>query len=359
MENKRFRNQISWLMFGFSILVIWVHSYNVELFAGTQWGPAWERAAQIESFWSVGVGQIAVPGFFLMSSYLFFRNFEWKKLTEKWKSRFFSVVIPYMVWTCLYYLGYVLATRLPGVAKVVGKEPIPFNIEEIVNAVLHYSYAPIFWYLFQLILLLVLAPAIYLLVRNRWIGLGYLAGLVAAVYMRWDTGHPNTDALFYFSAAAYAAVHFREWLETKGSNDRVMAGVAVMIVAIFCYGTMKVPGANVLWTVFYRLLAPVSLFLMTSSVELPEPRSWMRQSLFLYAIHFIVVRFVNKGTALVLAKGVAEDVITGSMMPALALGTYALIPVIVVSVSYLAAVFLSKRMLPIWKILSGGRSLTE
>ena len=104
MQNARFRNQISWLMFIFSILVIWVHSYNVELFAGTQWGAAWERAAQIENFWSVGIGQIAVPGFFLLSSYLFFRNFSREKLPGKWKSRFFSVVVPYVTWNFLYYM---------------------------------------------------------------------------------------------------------------------------------------------------------------------------------------------------------------------------------------------------------------
>ncbi|MBQ7796348.1 MAG: acyltransferase [Lachnospiraceae bacterium] len=352
MQEKRFRNQISWLMFSFSILVIWVHSYNVELFAGGQQGPAWERAAQIETFWSVGIGQIAVPGFFLMSSYLFFRNFSLEKLAGKWKSRFFSVAVPYAVWNLLYYLGYVAATRLPMVERVVGKDPIPFTIEETLRAVLHYSYAPIFWYLYQLVILLVLAPAVYALVKNKIIGFCYLAALIAALYFRMDTGHPNTDALFYFSFAAYAAVHFRTWLEAKGTGDRILAGLAVMIVAIFCYGTMKTPGTNVLWTIMYRLLTPVSLFLMTSSVELPETKPWMRQSLFLYAIHFIVVRFMNKGSAMILA-----DVLSEEMMCPAALGIYFAIPVVVVMVSYLMARILSHVAPPLWRILSGGRNL--
>jgi len=359
MQSNRFRNQISWLMFLFSILVIWVHSYNVELFAGPAWGAVWERAAQIETLWSVGIGQIAVPGFFLLSAYLFFRNFELKKLAGKWKSRFFSVVIPYMAWNLLYYLGYVIATRLPVVAHVVGKSPIPFNMEEIMNAVLHYSYAPIFWYLFQLILLLVLAPIVYVLVKNRYIGLCYLAALIAAIYFHFDTGHPNTDALFYFSFAAYAAVHWRTWLEKKGTNDRILVGLIIMIPAVYSYGMMKVSGANVLWTIAYRLLVPVSLFLMTSAVDLPESKPWMRQSMFLYAIHFIVVRFVNKGAALVLAKAIAAEVIPQGWMCGAAVGIYFMIPVIVLAVSYPMALMLSKRMPSIWKILSGGRKLTE
>ncbi len=357
MENKRFHNQISWLMFLFSILVIWVHSYNVELFAGSTWGPDWDRAAQIETFWSVGVGQIAVPGFFMLSSYLFFRNFDLSKLAVKWKSRFFSVAVPYVVWNFLYYLGYVVATRIPMVEKIVGKEPIPFNTEEIANAVLHHSYAPIFWYLFQLIILLILAPMIYGLVKKKIIGLGYLILLVTALYKGWGNGYPNTDALFYFSFAAYAAVHWRTWLEQKGTSDRMFAGIVILIPAVYSYGMMKVPGALVLWTITYRLLAPVSLWLMTSSVELPETKPWMRQSLFLYAIHFIIVRFVNKGTAMVLVKGVASEMIPQTMESGFAIATYFAIPMIVLIVSYPMARFLSRWAHPVWRVLSGGRNL--
>jgi len=354
MQNARFRNQISWLMFIFSILVIWVHSYNVELFAGTQWGAAWERAAQIENFWSVGIGQIAVPGFFLLSSYLFFRNFSREKLPGKWKSRFFSVVVPYVTWNFLYYMGYVIATRLPMVQKVVGKEPVPFGAEEIVSAILHYSYAPIFWYLFQLILLLILAPIVFLFVKNRYVGVIYLAALIAAMYFHMDTGHPNTDALFYFSFAAYGAVHWREFLERKGTNDRVMVGVALLIVAVYSYGMMKEPGANVLWTIAYRLLVPVSLFLMTSAFELPQAKSWMKLSMFQYGIHFIIVRFINKGTAMALMKLAPES----WRMPA-ALLVYFALPVIIVAIAYLIAQIMARFMPPVWRILSGGRSLED
>ena len=359
MENKRFHNQISWLMFGFSILVIWVHSYNVELFAGSSWGPEWDRAAQIETFWSIGIGQIAVPGFFLLSSYLLFRNFEFSKLAGKWRSRFFSIVVPYVIWNFLYYWGYVVATRLPMVEKVVGKEPIPFNIEEIFRAIFQYSYAPIFWYLFQLIILLMLAPLIYVLVKNWLVGLVYLIVILALIYVRFDTGRPNMDALFYFSFAAYGAVQWREWLEQKGTGDRVFAGIVLLIPAVYSYGMMKIPGANVLWTICYRLLVPVSLWLMTSSVELPETKPWMRQSLFLYAIHYIIVRFINKGSAMLLLKGIAEDVIPENWMAGAATGIYFAIPLLVIVISYPVALVLSKRLPMVWRVLSGGRNLQK
>ena len=93
MEEKLFRNRVAWMMFLLSILVIWVHSYNVELFAGRAPGVSFEQAAGLETFLSVTVGQIAVPGFFLLSSYQFFRGFAWDQLAGKWKRRFFSIAV--------------------------------------------------------------------------------------------------------------------------------------------------------------------------------------------------------------------------------------------------------------------------
>ena len=168
---RRFHDQISWLMFLFSIFVIWVHSYNVDLFSGGAQDGIWSLADRIENFVSVGLGQIAVPGFFLLSSYLFFRNFSWDKLVGKWKSRVFSVLIPYVVWNLIYYLGYMAASRFLAIRSVVGRDIIPFSVQEIWRAVSQYAYAPIFWYLYQLIFLIIVSPMIYLCLRciSTWI----------------------------------------------------------------------------------------------------------------------------------------------------------------------------------------------
>ena len=40
MEEKQFRNKIQWFTFLFSILVVWVHAFNAELFLGKGPGAA-------------------------------------------------------------------------------------------------------------------------------------------------------------------------------------------------------------------------------------------------------------------------------------------------------------------------------
>ena len=382
MEEQAYRNRVSWMMFLLSILVIWVHSYNVELFAGGLWGPSWEFAAWLEDFLSVTVGQIAVPGFFLLSSCLFFRNFTWEKLASKWKRRFFSVAVPYGVWNLLYYFGYVTATRLPFVQTVVGKEPVSFGFPEILNALLNYAYAPIFWYLFQLILLIFLSPAIYLLMKRKGVGFLCLAGMAAAIHFHLDTSHPNTDALFYYSFAAYMTLHHKEAVEGTGRKSgtpakkrppaknkngmvseteriltaegmkRLAAGAIGMLAAVFCLWKALDPAADVIWTVAGRLLAPPALWCLLSGIRLPDARPWMRQSMFLYGIHFIIVRFINKGTALAAAR-----LLPAAWLPEAAALVYLLLPAMAVAVSYGAALILNRWFPVVWRLLSGGRSL--
>jgi len=354
MEEKKFRSRVTWYMFLLSILVIWVHSYNIVEFSGGQAGPLWERAEKIQSFVAYDVGQAAVPGFFLLSAYLFFRNFAWGKLLGKWKERVFSVLVPYAAWNTLYYLGYAAATGIPGIRQIVGKEPVPLGVMEFAEAILHYKYAPVFWYLYQLIILILLSPAVYLLIKNRIVGAAWLAFLVVAIHFHLDTQHPNTDALFYYSLAAYLAVHGRALVERPWDRRQFLAGVGAAVLGGICYWKMQVPGADVLWIIGWRLCVPAAVWLLFPGDRVGEGWPWMRQSLFIYAIHFPVVRFGNKVSARVLLRFLGEPA-----MMAVSMVIFFVIPGIVVAVSYAAALFLGRFMPVVWKILAGGRSLKE
>ena len=134
MREENFRNKISWMMFLFSLFVIWVHAYNIELFSAGQAGALWETADRIETIVSVAVGQTAVPGFFLLSSYLFFRTYRPEKLLKKWKERVHSVLIHRLEFHLLLWLrgGFQTsvhpchrreATGSPGAFGISGRRP--------------------------------------------------------------------------------------------------------------------------------------------------------------------------------------------------------------------------------------------
>ncbi|GLB30200.1 hypothetical protein LAD12857_21230 [Lacrimispora amygdalina] len=345
MEEKYFRNKVIWFTFLYSILVIWVHSYNAVLFLGKT-GMAY-RVDMLERFWGDTVAQIAVPGFFLISSYLFFRGFTMEKLWVKWNSRIRSILVPYIMWNLLYYLGYVIGSRIPFLSRVIGKGRIPFNFQEAAQAVLHYSYNYVFWYLNQLILLVLLAPVIYMAVRKKGIGRLLLVGILAAIYMGGALPFLNLDALLYYSFGAYAAIHGKDITEKSFSRKQIAAG-AVLFLAACLAKNIDIPG-NVKGeiaasTVCFRFLMPVSLWLMVPGRYLKEANDWMKQNFFLYATHFSVVRLINKTGALLLPP-----------IPAVTIGLYIIMPVFCILVSCTTSFFLRKFLPPVWCLFNGGR----
>lgn len=345
MAEKTFRNKIYWFTFLFSVLVIWVHSYNAVLFLGNTKSAA--SLVRLERFFGDRIAQIAVPGFFMISSYLFFRGYRPEILMRKWNSRIRSVLVPYIVWNSLYYFGYVIGSRLPYISDVIGKGKIPFGLPETVDAILNYTYNYVFWYLYQLILLILLAPLIYLAVKRVWPGIAFLAVLLAGVYLGIDLPLLNLDALFYYSFAAFAAVHGKAVVEGVWTRKRLLAGIAFMIAGCISLGT-DLPGSSLgeaaSVTVVYRLLVPVGLWLTVPEERLFEARDFMKNNFFLYAVHFALVRLINKTGALLIPP-----------VPVLAFLLFFFMPLFAVVLSWLAGGLIRRLMPAVWRLLNGGR----
>lgn len=349
MEEKEFRSRIYWLTFFFSILVIWLHSFNGELYLGVT--EAGVRVDRIERFLGEGLGQTAVPGFFMVSSYLFYRGFTWEKLIPKWRSRVKSLLIPYLLWNLLYYIGYVAATRLPGASHVVGKAPVPLGWEQVASAALRYAYNPVFWYLYQLILLIALAPVIYMLCKNIWIGGFSLLVIMFALWRNWDFPFLNMDAFFYTCVAAWVSLHRESWgrrAERGGQGGLRSSLPWILMLLLAALAFLGRPGrilfGTALFTVLCRLWGVCALWTLSGYVKFPEAREWMKHNFFLYAIHFAWVRLFNKAGALILPAH-----------PASALIMFLLMPLFMVFISYWTGKGLARVAPGVFRILSGGR----
>lgn len=340
MKESQFYNKIYWFTFIYSVLVVWVHAYNSELFLGRT-----ETALtvyRIERILGNSIAQIAVPGFFMISSYLFYRNFTWDKLWSKWNSRIRSILVPFILWNTIYYLGYVIASRLPFVAEVVGKEAVPFGIQTAAEAIIHYTYNYVFWYMYQLILLIVLTPVIYLGIKYFWMGILVLLGILWGIKSGASLPHLNLDALLYYCIAAFAALHGKRIAQGSWDKKTGLSGVLILLGALALAGIYKT--TSVVVTVMIRGLIPVALWLIVSERWLCPAKAWMKYNFFLYAVHFAFVRLINKTAAMMLPG-----------YPALPLVFYILMPVIIVVISYWLGAFLRKYLPVVWHMLHGGR----
>lgn len=349
MEERQFRNRIYWLTFFFSILVVWIHSFNAELYLGVTEPAA--RVNLLERALGEGLGQIAVPGFFMVSSYLFYRGFTWSGLLPKWKSRLKSVLLPFLLWNFLYYAGYASCTRIPVISQIVGKPPVPLDLSNLLDALINYTYNPVFWYLYQLILLLALAPLIYPMMRRALTGAVALILIAYALYRGWDFRYLNMDALFYTCTAAYLSLHRDTWArfaEHSPIGRERLITFLVLSVSLAVLRLLGCPGApffaRPLQTVLFRLGGVSFVWLTFGCLPLPAAKDWAKHNFFLYAIHFAWVRLINKAGALVLPPH-----------PAAALGVFLLMPLFMVLISTCLGKCLRAAAPSLYRVLSGGR----
>ena len=107
MNKNTFSNRVTWYNFILCIFVVWIHAQNTDLFTEVVMIEGKPLFNQIEQTIVSDIAVVGVAGFFLCSGYLFYRNYSWGKVLEKYKTRFVGLFIPYVIWTLLYYFIHV------------------------------------------------------------------------------------------------------------------------------------------------------------------------------------------------------------------------------------------------------------
>ena len=330
MREKRFRDNVTWMSFLLTLLVIWTHALNTELFLGEAGKNS--AAGLTESLLGEHLAQIAVPGFFMMSAVLFFRNYRLADTPRKWERRFKSLVIPYFSWNLLYYLGYLIATRAPFLREITGREEAPFSLQELLEAVLFYKYNHVFWFVFQLILLALLSPLIWYVVQQRASFTVMFLLLCVFIFLKADPTPLNADALLYYMTGARAVTAFSQAPERKkqkraeeaagagGPRETLRAGVIFMIAALVFYAVCLL-SENDLPLVLSRLMSAAALWTLLLCIrKLPAPRPIMYETFLIYAIHFAPLRLINKSAAALLPGSAAAALLVFLLMPLIVLG---------------------------------------
>ena len=341
MNEDAFRKKITWFNFVCCLLVIWNHAGNAELFFPGIAADA--PLMRLQYRVTPELIRVNIPGFLMLSGYLFYRNFTPDQLAGKWKRRVHSLLIPYLLWNALYYAAYLAASYLDVMQGIINRTGLAFTLSGALRAIVKYEFNPVFWFMYQLLWLVLLAPVLYFFLKGVRRGALFLAALTAAVFAGVSLPELNLDALLYYSAAAYAALHLRNAAEAPWNRRRFACGAALLALGLLIsrpyYTDYFVPGI-----VFYQLFASVGFWLMVPEKRLGKIRPVMTMTFFIYAFHFVPVRFLNKAAALLFPGN-----------EAVCLALFALMPLIAVLCCRLAAGLLSRFLPRAFGVLSGGR----
>lgn len=325
-----------------SLLVILIHAVNLagsaqELAELSQSAPPLSPVS-IEQFFSGELGQTAVPAFFILSGYLFYRKLQsFSGIFDKWRRRFRSLVIPYGAWNTLLYLLYAL----------IGRAPI--SLRALSDAAVNYRYEPVFWYLYQLILLTALAPLFFLFLRKRLLSCLILLLPLFLIFRGIDLPLFNEDALFYYLLGGALSRNLPSLFEgEERGRQRIFAAFLLLFAVVLRILIRRSGEAGslseiLLFTVLFRAALPLSLWFF-----LPSPGEGGAEhrglGFFLYAFHYPAARLY---AALIRRLGISGDWIL--------LLLFFLLPPLCLLLAMALTRFLRRRLPRVWEIFSGGR----
>lgn len=278
------KSKISALRLIAIIGVLYIHAENYAQFgflSGTN-GYDLEQKA-------IGAFEWAVPLFFLLSAFLFFRGFQWNQLIGKWKRRIHTLLIPYLVWNTIYFILFALLPRLPFLAPYINSAPAQLTLSEIFNSVFLHQYAGVLWFLQALIELTLLAPLFYFVFSRRYIGEAALLVILALSLFRPFALPPvlylGWRFVFFYALGSYLGLRFPD--AVKYTPPRAIR--AVLLCALPVIVTL-----NVLFDYeLYSLVFIVCLWLGLSA-DAFQPRRIYETSFFLYVTHILLFSIIKK-----------------------------------------------------------------
>ena len=240
-EDKQISETIRLLRFPLTMFVVFIH-YNMGVrgfsLHGVTYGldaPEWFR--WVTAFFSDVLPRTAVPLFYIISGYLFFRggSFDTDVYRRKLRTRASTLLVPYLLWNVIAVLVQ-LSHRLPFLSSIfpsahlmeVQLTPLrlfrtffnnywnkgilvtPEN-DGMVSELPYPADVPL-WYVRDLMVMVLLAPVIWWLVRRagRWlvVVLGAIWFLRPLLFPMWGDGWSTMllDAAFFFSWGAFYGI---------------------------------------------------------------------------------------------------------------------------------------------------------
>lgn len=335
--DKYISYKIKNISFVLTILVVILHAYNLES------NPSLSAVSFIQKFISYGIATIAVPIFFMISGFLFFYNFEpsIESWIKKYKSRFKTLVIPYIIWCTSWMIilyGIQLIPSLKGIfSNMVLSE---FSLQEILKYTYKYPIPFQLWYISALIEGVIISPLIYFVIKR----MGSISGPILLILWFFNIlDYPRA----LFSIGCFIAVNEisfnKEFKKSTYITIVISFIICTLIKTYLSYSDISYLGiiGNLV-----ILLGGISIWMSYDKYcnNLNRVISIAKYSIFIYFLHeplqSVIIRILLKLLNNYEIKFTA---------------VYLISPLLTISICLVVAIFMNKYMNKFYKVLTGGR----
>ena len=308
--------------------------------------------------------RIAVPLFFIISGYLFFRSgFMIRTYTDKLRRRVRTLLVPYILWNLLY----LIRTAFRDIPAFSGLSHDTAQANWSLSAVLacfwdntrgvfpvpasSYIYPQDFplWYVRDLMVMVVLAPVLYWMLKK----VGWLA--VVVLGMVWLALHSICNITYW--GQFFTAAFFFSWGACYGlkgmdlvASMRHRTWIALLYPLWAVADMLKVEGIYGLYIPNIGLIFGIFSAVVLTAYLLERGVIWVNKflsdgSFFLYALHALLM--------LVLARCITKVFFVDSLFYTVSL--YFVVPCLTTAVSFGLYELLRRYTPRICAVLTGGR----
>lgn len=373
-------NTIKYLRFPMTIGIILAHGNLARLgimVHGVKYGtnlPDW--LIYTISLFSEVLASICVPTFFVISGYLFFyrSDFDGHIYIQKLKKRFRTLMIPYLLWNLIALLA-VLVKMLPIFSSFfqnINDIEIRFSLIRLfntffygdgTNGILVYPYLaapsvsplPIngpMWYVRDLMVIILLTPLVYWLVKK--LKIWYVIGLGLYLYVIGNRFLPEgsylsivLDYLFFFSIGAYLSINKQNMV----TQMRKLKYVTILFIPAAIFNVLSITTPYNRYIFFPFIVIGIITFIVVVSYLLEKNKIHVNETLancsfFIFAFHSLILMEIGK----ILFIGLHLN-----DTPLTILFLYIAIPTISVCIGLIVYLFLKRFAPKLFSLLNGGR----
>lgn len=328
-----------------SLMIVFHHSFTVDInYNGSFEWSSYGITVSIQRF-MYNLSECAVPMFYFLSAYLFYRTFDgsWSQYKEKIKRRFFSLFIPYIIFCTFGYIKHLVATRTLGGA----------NFIDWIQSLWICDTMPL-WFIRELMALSLLAPVLYMLKQRPIIS--FFISIIIVVLI-------SLGIVLYRSFVYWIPVYLMGSMLNNLDIDEIKntfrdkttrysmtcLGVFYLIWSWYLPNGILTADMSTLQNlafIMFRIATPfILLFVMFMMYQYKvKGRQFMRYSFFVYCMHFPVITIL----------GIILERLIGSSW-SIELVKYFLIVFSSYSICVIVAIALQTYMPRLWYILNGSR----
>lgn len=343
--NSKLSNKITNITFLLTVLVVIIHCDCMPYAASDSSMFAFSNC--LNNIFSV-ICDIAVPSFFTISAFLFFKNFKISKYKDKLKSMFKSLIIPYLLWSFIFLIYTVIIFKISALNSMTDSlKPLGNNIFSIlINNVILDSYDGPLWYVFTLIVFVFLAPIFDFIIRKfkkKSIALiPIMIGIILAFQFPYS-GIVYWIPLYFLSA--YLTINYYDkiinydFIIFKYKKFLYLLFVCLILIVSFYR-------ENYIINFLYKFISPIFIYLISKNKLFEKrPINIAKYSFFIYCSHYAVNVILKRLTILLIGNN-----------PLLMLPLRFVTCLVTILFIYAIALFLKKLFPKFLNILLGGRN---